>query len=41
MSKRDELPGPYDGQAGPAEVRDPIIRQELKRAIAWAMVAIV
>jgi predicted PurR-regulated permease PerM len=40
MSQRDELPGPYDGQAGPAEVRDPIIRQELKRATAWAMVAV-
>ncbi|WP_255454619.1 AI-2E family transporter [Parasphingopyxis sp. CP4] len=40
MSQRDDSPGPYDGKAGPAEVRDPIIRQELKRAIAWAMVAI-
>ncbi|MEM8694914.1 MAG: AI-2E family transporter [Pseudomonadota bacterium] len=40
MSERDERPGPYDGQVGPAEVRDPVIRQELKRAIAWAMVAV-
>ncbi|MEO1170345.1 MAG: AI-2E family transporter [Pseudomonadota bacterium] len=40
MSERDERPGPYDGRAGPAEVRDPVIRQELKRATAWAMVAI-
>ncbi|MGP1351909.1 MAG: AI-2E family transporter [Parasphingopyxis sp.] len=40
MNGRDDLPGPYDGKAGPAEVRDPVIRQELKRAIAWAMVAV-
>ncbi|QLC25255.1 AI-2E family transporter [Parasphingopyxis algicola] len=40
MNGQDERPGPYDGRAGPAEVRDPVIRQELKRAIAWAMVAI-
>lgn len=40
MSERDDQPGPYDGKAGPAEVRDPVIRQELKRAIAWAMVAV-
>ncbi|MBC2779089.1 AI-2E family transporter [Parasphingopyxis marina] len=40
MSKRDDTPGPYDGRAGPAEVHDPIIRQELKRASAWAMVAV-
>jgi predicted PurR-regulated permease PerM len=40
MSRKDDTPGPYDGRAGPAEVNDPIIRQELKRASAWAMVAI-
>ncbi|WP_298016287.1 AI-2E family transporter [uncultured Parasphingopyxis sp.] len=40
MSKREETPGPYDGRAGPAEVHDPIIKQELKRASAWAVVAL-
>lgn len=40
MSGRDDLPGPYDGRAGPAEVHDPVIRQELKRASAWAIVGL-
>lgn len=40
MSLRDDLPGPYDGRAGPAEVHDPLIRRELRKASAWAMVAI-
>jgi predicted PurR-regulated permease PerM len=40
MSQRDDLPGPYDGRSGPAEVRDPIMRQEIKRATAWGMVAV-
>lgn len=40
MTHRGDQPGPYDGKAGPAEVRDPITRQELKRAIVWAMVAV-
>ena len=40
MSKRDDLPGPYDGQSGPAEVHDPVIRRELKRAFAWGIVAV-
>lgn len=40
MSGRDDLPGPYDGRAGPADVHDPLIRRELKKAWAWAMVAL-
>ncbi|WP_299324108.1 AI-2E family transporter [Parasphingopyxis sp.] len=40
MTTPDDEPGPYDGKFGPAEVRDPVIRRELKRATAWAMVAV-
>ncbi len=40
MNGRDDQPGPYDGRSGPADVNDPIIRDELKRATAWAMVAV-
>ena len=40
MSIRDDVPGPYDGRAGPADVRDPVVRKELKKAGAWAAVAI-
>ncbi len=40
MSSREDRPGPFDGRAGPAEVHDPVIRRELKKASAWAMVGL-
>ncbi len=40
MSERNDHPGPFDGRAGPAEVHDPVIRKELKKASAWAIVAL-
>lgn len=40
MSLRGNLPGPFDGRSGPAEVHDPLIKRELRKATAWAIVAI-
>lgn len=40
MSEDPDRTRPYHGHAGPTEVRDPLIRRELRKASAWAMVAI-
>lgn len=40
MSDEADRTRPYRGHAGPTEVRDPLIRRELKRATAWAIVVV-
>ncbi|MCA1748666.1 MAG: AI-2E family transporter [Parasphingopyxis sp.] len=40
MSEETDRTRPHDGRPGPTDVRDPLIRRELKRASAWAMVVV-